>query len=289
MFHAGSIVEAANMLHVTSSAVSQAIKNLEQEIGELLFQRLRKTLVPTKAAENLNQVVDPFLQQLKQVLKDLNQVKIEAMGRLRIGAPPMVGSKLLVPLLAKFKETYPAVSFDLMLATPPVQVELLAKNQLDFAIVDNVDVFSKMIPVKVTKLMSELQLMVCSSKYYKQKLQGDISFSRIARGEFITYVKEATDAKLWFKHQFAKVPDELTSVLSVDNVDAVLSAIRGHFGLGLLPKHLVEAEVKSGALIPIKSTKRDYVNEIGVLQLLGRKPALVETRCIEFLTKNFNV
>jgi len=66
-----SVAGAAKRLHVTQSAVSQHLQKLERELKVQLFIRLHKRLVPTAAADQLYRTLQPFVDDLDDVVHDL--------------------------------------------------------------------------------------------------------------------------------------------------------------------------------------------------------------------------
>ncbi len=68
VFTAGSVAAASDALHISQSAVSQALQKLEKELKTPLFTRLHKKLVPTTAGKDLYAVVQPFMSELGYIL-----------------------------------------------------------------------------------------------------------------------------------------------------------------------------------------------------------------------------
>lgn len=64
IYRSGSVVAAADELHLTRSGVSQHLQKLENEIGVPLFTRLHKKLLPANGADKLFDIVSPFVDNL---------------------------------------------------------------------------------------------------------------------------------------------------------------------------------------------------------------------------------
>jgi len=80
---------------------------------------------PTAAADRLFKVIGPFQKELSAVLQSLEKGKKEPTGVIRIGAPLDFGSNHLIRVISKFRETYPKGSFELTLAIPKRQLDLI--------------------------------------------------------------------------------------------------------------------------------------------------------------------
>ena len=74
---AKSFSRAAESLHVTQSAISQSIKNLENKIGMKLFKRSGKRVVLTHEGEKLYQLAQSFLAQMEETLGEMSEDKLQ--------------------------------------------------------------------------------------------------------------------------------------------------------------------------------------------------------------------
>lgn len=280
VFIQNSIVGASKTLHVSQSAVSQAIQKLEMEMGSALFIRLHKQLVPTAAGERLYEIVKPFMLSLDNYLKDLERGKEQPAGELRIGAPPEFGKAYLPSIVAGFRKQYPEVTFVLEFGTPGMLLPLLKKGKVDFALVDvfltrnthrhQLDMFH------FDPVVEEEVILACSRSYYDETMKGDHSFASLSKQNFISYKKDQETIKQWFKHHFSKANIHVQDVLTVDNHEAVILAIKENIGLGIVASHLVKQEIKDNQIVHIKTSASEIMNRITLVHLQDKIPTLTE-------------
>jgi DNA-binding transcriptional LysR family regulator len=107
-----SFTRAAVKLGVSRSAVSHAVRALEERLGLRLLARTTRTVAATEAGERLLSQLRPALQGIAAALTDLGQLREKPAGVVRLLAPPIVLSTLLSPKLAKFARDYPDVALD---------------------------------------------------------------------------------------------------------------------------------------------------------------------------------
>jgi len=108
-----SFSKAANITHVSQSAISKMIKDLETELGTSLFNRTSKYVQLTDAGM-------VFLDQAQQVVVMFhnlttefeNKIKMEK-GKIFIGLPPITGSTIFAELLGEFNKKYPQIEINL--------------------------------------------------------------------------------------------------------------------------------------------------------------------------------
>ncbi|MES2801203.1 MAG: LysR family transcriptional regulator [Bdellovibrionota bacterium] len=146
-----SILKASHILSVTRSAVSQSLKGLEEELKVPLFIRDSKNFQPTAEAEQLFLVINPFVNELHSTLQQIESGIKSPAGHLRIGAPLDFGSTNLTRLIGQFRKKYPLITFELVLAVPIKQLDLLCAGKLDLAFIDNGDIHSEKYPVSIQK------------------------------------------------------------------------------------------------------------------------------------------
>ena len=108
-FEHRSFTKAAERMHVVQSALSMRIRNLEEELGESLFDRTPSGLVPTRSGQHLYDLFIPILRSIsvaKQEMDDLKSGKSKK-GVLRIGITSPMCRNVLGNVLPQFLEMYP--------------------------------------------------------------------------------------------------------------------------------------------------------------------------------------
>jgi DNA-binding transcriptional LysR family regulator len=114
-----SFRRAATELGVTPSALSHALRALEERIDLRLFNRTTRSVSPTEAGQRLIERIEPAFRDIDDALDDLDRFRGAPMGTLRLNAAPTAAQLVLMPMVGKFLQAYPAIS-----------VELIAQNAL---------------------------------------------------------------------------------------------------------------------------------------------------------------
>lgn len=275
-----SILKAANVLNVTRSAVSQSLKALEGELGTLLFIRDSKKFQPTPEAEHLFQAINPFVNELHTALQHLESGIKTPVGRIRIGAPMDFGSAHLTKIIGKFRKKYPLVTFELHLAVPVKQLELLCEGKLDMAFIDNGDVHAEKYPVSIQTVMKEEFVMAATEKLFKEFQLQNTSARSFTEVPIVDYLHHAPVTRMWIKHHFSKAPIQLNVVFSAESVRAVLTAIAEDIGIGVVPHQLLVSEFKH--LKPIETSKKPFINQVMIARQQGKQTSFRETEFIRF-------
>jgi LysR family transcriptional regulator, glycine cleavage system transcriptional activator len=114
----GSFERAAEVLHITASAVSKRVASLEEQLGIVLLQRGSRTLALTLAGKEYLEQVSAALTMLAAVPQHQVIKRQSERQRLRVCAPPTFSRQILVPHLQQFTTLHPEVDLELMLSIP---------------------------------------------------------------------------------------------------------------------------------------------------------------------------
>jgi len=132
---AGSITVAASRLSVSQPAVSQSIKQLERQLGVVLFRRNSKGIELSKEGSLLFPYVEKGYEQLELGEHKISQMKNLEFGEVRIGASDMTLQFYLLPYLEIFHERFPDIKVMVTNAPTPETLTLLEEGMIDFGIV----------------------------------------------------------------------------------------------------------------------------------------------------------
>lgn len=122
--------EASRMLHISQSTLSQQIKQLEDELNVLLFDRIGKRIIPTEAGLAFLPFARSSILEAengKQIIKDLKGIMT---GTLNIGVTYSL-SHLLTCSITEFKKTYPGIKVIINFGTSKEQIKLLEEKLVD--------------------------------------------------------------------------------------------------------------------------------------------------------------
>lgn len=122
---------AARSLHMTQPPLTQAIAQLERLLGARLFERSKRSVRLTPAGEALLPQVYDLLARARTLPAQARAAAGGELGRLRIAFVSTVGFALLPQWLRTFRARHPQVQMELIEATGDVQLEALARGDID--------------------------------------------------------------------------------------------------------------------------------------------------------------
>ena len=133
----GSLTKAADELFISQPAVSQAIKQLETQLGTTLFNRTHRGMeLSLQGGKLIFKQVEEALKLLDDAEQKLTELQTTATGIIRIGATDAIFSNVLADKIVKYNVKYPGVKIDLITGTTPETLEQLKTNKCDIAFVN---------------------------------------------------------------------------------------------------------------------------------------------------------
>lgn len=129
-----SLVEAAERLHLTQSALSHQFKELEDRLGATLFVRKTRPIRFTSAGLRLLQLADAVLPQLRTAERDLARLSGGTAGRLHMAIECHSCFQWLMPTIDQFRDAWPEVELDLASGFSFAPLPALARGDLDLVV-----------------------------------------------------------------------------------------------------------------------------------------------------------
>ncbi|MNG86340.1 HTH-type transcriptional regulator CynR [compost metagenome] len=129
-----SFTKAAAALHVSQPALSQLVKQLEEELGARLFDRTGRTTRLTDAGDAYLQYVRRAAQELQEATRAIHDVSDLSRGSLRLAVTPTFTTYLVGPLVRAFHSRYPEITLNVReISQESIEEQLLA-GELDMGI-----------------------------------------------------------------------------------------------------------------------------------------------------------
>lgn len=133
----GSLTKASEELYISQPAVSQAIKQLESQLGGKLFNRTHKGMeLSETGGKQIFSLVEKALKLFDETEKKYSELKDTATGVIRICASDTVATHFLLPYIKEYHEKYPEVNLILQNGTSAETVELLKNKKGDIGFVN---------------------------------------------------------------------------------------------------------------------------------------------------------
>ena len=112
--HRGGFTQAAQTLHISQSAVSKQVAQLEQDVGQPLLERQASHLHLTAAGRIVLERGEALLRQRQALLNELDDLSQMERGELRLGLPMLGSDTLFAGLFAEYRRRHPNIAIQLL-------------------------------------------------------------------------------------------------------------------------------------------------------------------------------
>jgi LysR family hydrogen peroxide-inducible transcriptional activator len=131
----GSFSRAAESCHVSQPSLSQQILNLEDELGERLFERLRRRTVLTAAGALLRTRAERIVAEVDEARREVRDAGVAVRGKVDLGVLPTIAPYLLPQIIMGFGAKHPGVEIIVHEDMTARLVQAIEANELDLALV----------------------------------------------------------------------------------------------------------------------------------------------------------
>ncbi len=231
-----SISRAAEALHLTQSAVSKQILELEGSLGVALFERVRKRLVLTPAGQRYAQAVQAILSQLEAATLDVI-TSGDGGGALHISCLPTFAAKWLIPRLPDFQKKHPQIALHFV---PFAQGYTFDRADLDCSILFGQGHWPGATAAYLTG--REVMLIAPPSPKSKPMLKKPQDISKFTLLQHISVPQAWAH---WCEAHGVKSANPLAGP-QLDQFHSLIRAVMAGMGLALVPRCLVQDDVAAG-------------------------------------------
>jgi DNA-binding transcriptional LysR family regulator len=241
-----SFTKAAKRLAVSPSAMSHAMRDLEEGVGVRLLSRTTRSVAPTEAGEQLLARLRPALTDVQDAVDQLSGLRDKPAGRVRLLVPRLAGTTVLGPKLAKFTRDYPDVVLDI--TADDSRLDIVAGG-FDAGIHFGEYIQKDMIAVRVSQ--DHRAAIVGTPEYFKSHPKPKTPHD-LLKHRCINFRHGSAGLYRW---EFDKGKKSLSVAvhgpLIVDDVETLVRAAIDGVGLAFVSDERVAAQLESGELIRV--------------------------------------
>jgi LysR family transcriptional regulator for metE and metH len=261
----GSVTRAAERLHLTQSALSHQLRELESRLALSLFLRLGRRMVLTPAGERVLASAQRVLDDLVRAEDDLRSMSAPGHGVLRLCTQCNTGYHWLPPLLEAFHRTYPAVDVQIVVSATDRPVEALLEGQIDLAFITDQSDDARLVIRPVFK--DELVAVVPPSHPFARR--AFIDPAELGGTHLLLYNLDRRDSDI-YRYVLRPAGVEPARVSRVPLTEAILELIKAGQGIGVMARWAIEPALRSGAVRAVRIGRRGVFRDWRAATLRSR-------------------
>ena len=280
----GSLTKAAEELYISQPAVSQSIKQLENQLGVRLFNRTHRGMeLSAQGGKMIFLEVEHALGLLSAAENRIAEMQTAATGVIRIGASDTIFEYFLADKIVDFHEKFPAVKIELMADFTPDTIDKLKANRCDVAFVN--------LPIEVDAELSLYgncmrlnDIFIVGEKYKDLANNGTVSLSKLKEYPLIMMDKN-TVARRSLGNFLDAHGVELQPSIEVGSWDLMKRLVLRGMGVGIIPREYVKQHLDTEELFEVKTDPAIPTRSVGMLLPKNASTSYALHSFIEFVLK----
>lgn len=272
----GSLTKAAEELYISQPAVSQAIKQLETQLGGQLFNRTHKGMeLSETGGKQIFSTVEKALKLFDEAESKYSELKDTATGVIRICASDTVSTHFLLPYIKKYHEKYPDVNLILQNCTSSETADLLKNKKGDIGFV-NLPIDDS--DINLCNTVMQLHDTFVANEKFNELFGETVDLKRLQ--DYPLLMLELSTATRQAIVSFAHSQGiHLHPEIELASLELMVELAKSGIGIACIPREFVKHELEEGALKEIKTNPALPTRAIGL--------ALPKNDSMTFAVKEF--
>ncbi len=246
-----SVTKAANELAISQPAVSQALKQLERNLGVELFYRASKGIKLTGEGQLLFSYVEKGYEQMELGVQKVRQMQNLELGEIRIGASDMTLQFYLLPYLEKFHEYYPNIKVIVTNAPTPETLEFLKEGRIDFGIVSTP--FPSLQDARVIPVREIEDVFVAGRRFMSYKNR-TLDFQEL-EGMPLICLEKNTSTRSYMDDFLAQNGVSVQPEFELATSDMIVQFAKRSLGVGCVVRDFAKEYLEAGLLFELRFNK----------------------------------
>lgn len=245
----GTLTKAAEKLHLTQSALSHQLKELEKELDIPVFNRQGKKLLLTNEGERFLKSAQKILSELTMLESDMQHFKAGETGTLKIITQCYTAYHWLPGIIKNYKQVSPGIDIHIVSAATYLPLEYLVRGELDIAIIRN----RMNNPAIHYEPLFEDQLFVIVSNDHPLARKRSIKISDFEDEElFFAYNDPATGNIPMIENLLKHNQVKPKHIHRIHYTDAIIELVSANLGISVLADWIVQPYLETKNIRAIK-------------------------------------
>jgi DNA-binding transcriptional LysR family regulator len=245
-----SFTRASALLHVAQSAVSAQIRDLEAELGVVLFERNSRQVQLTAAGKIFLTGIDQVFLTLEDTGRKLRRIGRGDTASLAIGFIGAQSHEWMPQVLRRFRIRYPGVEVSLSEMAPSQQLEALLARTLDVGLVGPIE--GKPPPGLRLECITEEDPMIGVPNDHPAATMTSVSLAKLRDEPFIfTSSKNSPNYRAWVSRMCYRAGFTPRVVQEVDRARTGVQYVAAGFGISIFPEHISRLPAPGVSFVPL--------------------------------------
>lgn len=277
----GSISGAAQELFISQSAVSQAIRQLEEQLGVRLFSRGARGVALSSEGRLLLEYVERGLGLIESGEDKLSQVRELRAGELTLGASDTVTKTWLLPRLEAFHKAYPEIRIRILNGTTRMALDFLHAGQVDLAFASE----TQDERTYAVRRCFDTHTIFVASPDYPCDFSRRYTLAEMADFPLILLERKAS-SRLYVERFFRERGVEIEPEIELGSHNLLISLARIGLGVACVTEEFSHSGLSRGVIRPLRTDFEIPPRAVVMCTLRGVSPTAAAARFMDFVAQS---
>jgi DNA-binding transcriptional LysR family regulator len=273
-----SFSKAAKELYMTQPAVSQAIIQLENQLGIRLFTRMPRGVTITNEGQLLYEYINSAMNLIKVGEQKLLEAKELLIGELKVGVGDTISRCFLLPYLERFHNESPGIKLRIINRTTLELCDMLKSGEIDIAIC-NLPVNEPTFEVRELKKIQDV--FVCGNKF-RHLAENPPALPEIVKYPLIL-LETKSNSRQYVEKYFQSLGIKITPEIELGSHELLLEFAKINLGIACVIREFSEDYLQKGIVHEIKVSQGIPARSIGCCFLKSVSLSPASSRFVEIL------
>jgi LysR family transcriptional regulator, regulator for metE and metH len=248
----GNLTRAGTRLHLTQSALSHQLLDLEERLGTQLFHRVSRRMTLTEAGERVLETARRVLEDLSHAEDDLRLFAANRRGSVRLTTECYTVYHWLPNVMKHFESSFPGVEIRIDVDATDRPFEALLEGSIDVAFVT-----AERVPrgIEMQELFSDEMLVVVGPDHRFAK-QEYVTVQELAEETLLTY--STLKSNYVYERLMRPAGVEPKRNIQVRLTEAMIELAKANLGVAVLAQWAVAPSLETGCVVGIPLTRRGF-------------------------------
>ena len=260
-----SFTGAAAELHLTQPAVSNQVRNLEENVGQRLFERYGRQVKLTRAGEVLYTYTKRIFQQVHEAESILRDLRSLQTGNLVLGTVDVMSIYVLPSIFRDFHEAHPRVEISIEVGDSANIARGVADGRYDLGFIT--------LPLENHSLLSipiyNDVMRVIAPAGHPLAAKGRVTLEDLSRTTLIIYKRGSVTRRL-IEQKFQEAGVAFEPDMEIDRPEAMKRLVEAGLGVSIMPAMSVVKEVEEGTLVVLDTGDVHFERSLGLIYRRGQ-------------------
>lgn len=240
----GSLTKAAEKLFISQSAVTQALKKFEEELGEKVFLRQKGGVILTTEGAKLFSYIESSVSTLLNAKNMFNQYINPNYGSIKIGGGSAYGQLVAPNIIRKLNQKYPNIEVSMKNISTKDGIQKLLNNELDILISE------------FTTIRKDLTYIPCAKSEYiffttEEYLNGNKITTKNLNEFNLILPTKGTERRNFIDSKLDKMGVNIEAKYEFSSANMIITMVENGLGIGCVNQLLIKDKLKSKKLIKL--------------------------------------